>query len=58
MAIGREAIYSAFFAQIEAILLNTAMPTPGPLGYMGRRPVDVAGLQQEQYPAGFFMEAG
>jgi hypothetical protein len=57
MSIGREAIYSAFFAQISAILLSTATP-PGPLQYMGRRPITESSLQQEQYPAGSFLEMG
>lgn len=58
MSIGREAIYSALFAQLESILLSTASPTPGPLQYMDRRPVPESGLQQEEYPAGFLIEAG
>lgn len=57
MAIGREAIWSAFFAQLNAILLSSAMP-PGPFNYSGRRPVTDQGLGAEQYPAFFLMETG
>lgn len=57
MAIGREAIYSAFFAQLEAILMSNANP-PGPFNYSGRRPVPDTQLAQEQYPAFFVLEQG
>lgn len=54
MALGREKIYSAFFAQIYNILL-----APGALFlYGGRRPVTLNGLSPDQYPAFFFMETG
>lgn len=56
--IGRELIYSAFFLQLKNILLSTAVPTPGPLNYMGRRPVPDSQLMPEQYPAGFLIEVG
>jgi hypothetical protein len=52
--IGREAIYSAFFAQLKAALVT---PT-SPFNYAGRRPVPDTDLAEEQYPAFFMMEAG
>lgn len=51
--IGREAIYSAFFAQ-----LSTALLAPGPFNYGGRRPVPDTQLAEEQYPAFFLLEQG
>jgi hypothetical protein len=54
-AIGREAIYSTFFAQLKSILL---VSNGGPFGYMGRRAVALGGLASEQYPAFFFLEIG
>jgi hypothetical protein len=54
VALGREKIYSAFYAQIAALLLAPA----GPFMYGGRRPVPPSGLGQYQYPAFFFMESG
>lgn len=56
--IGREAIYSALFAQLSAVLLVTSTPTPGPFNYGGRRPVTDSGLGAEQYPAFLMMETG
>lgn len=58
MALGREAIYSAMYAQLQAILLMTATPTPGPFQFSARRPVTDSGLGAEQYPAFFFIEQG
>jgi hypothetical protein len=54
VGIGREAIYSTFFGQLQGVLLA---PT-GPFGYMGRRAVSLGGLAPEQYPAFFFLEIG
>lgn len=54
MALGREAIYSALFNQIAAILLQPA----GPFNYAGRRPVSIGTLGAEQYPALVLVEKG
>ena len=51
--LGREAVYSAFFAQLKAALVT---PT-SPFNYAGRRPVPDTDLAEEQYPAFFMMEA-
>lgn len=52
--LGRENIYSAFFAQLKAALVT---PT-SPFNYAGRRLVPDTDLAEEQYPAFFMMEAG
>jgi len=52
--LGREAIYSAFFAQLKTALMA---PT-GPFNYSGRRPVPDSGLSEEQYPAFMMLEQG
>lgn len=52
--IGREAIYSALFAQLSAALLGDG----NPFNYGGRRPVTDTGLAAEQYPAFLMMETG
>ena len=63
----REAIYSAFFTQLQSVLLSAqgaegaGLPTPvtpGPFNYSGRRPVPDTDLAEAQYPAFFMMEAG
>ncbi|HWA79623.1 MAG TPA: hypothetical protein VG848_04855 [Acetobacteraceae bacterium] len=54
MALGREAIYSALFSQISALLLAPA----GPFNYAGRRPVSMSTLAAEQYPAFVLVETG
>jgi len=54
MALGREQIYSALFAQISALLLSPA----GPFQYAGRRPVSIGTLGAEQYPAFVLVEKG
>jgi hypothetical protein len=54
MALGREAIYSAFFTQLSAALLGTGKP----FNYGGRRPVPDSQLAAEQYPAFFMLETG
>jgi hypothetical protein len=54
MALGREAIYSALFSQISALLLAPA----GPFNYAGRRPVPLNTLAPEQYPAFVLVEKG
>jgi hypothetical protein len=65
--IGREAIWSAFFAQLQGILLSangaaqagkTVPSPPGPMNYMGRRPVPDTQMAEEQYPAAFLIEVG
>jgi hypothetical protein len=53
--VGREAIYSAFFTQLNAALLQV---NGGPFNYSGRRPVPDTQLAEEQYPAFFLLEAG
>lgn len=55
--LGRETIYAAFFAQLQAILLSTANP-PGPFNYMARRPIPDGSLGAEQYPALSMIEQG
>jgi hypothetical protein len=52
MALGRELIYSSLFAQIKQLLLYPA----GKFMYIGRRPVPIAKLALEQYPALFLVE--
>lgn len=52
--LGREAIYSALFAQLSAALLGDGKP----FNYGGRRPVTDSGLGDEQYPAFLMMETG
>ena len=52
--IGREAIWSAFFAQLSAALLAPI----GPCNYGGRRPTPDTQLAAEQYPAFFLLEQG
>ena len=54
MALGREAIYSALFSQIGALLVAPA----GPFNYAGRRPVSMSMLAAEQYPAFVLVERG
>ncbi|MDA8051034.1 MAG: hypothetical protein M0002_13710 [Rhodospirillales bacterium] len=54
MPLGREAIYSALFQQISALLLSPA----GPFQYAGRRPVSISTLGAEQYPAFVLVEKG
>lgn len=53
--VGRETIYSAFFTQLNAALLQV---NGGPFNYSGRRPVPDTQLAEEQYPAFFLLEAG
>jgi len=53
--LGREAIYSALFTQLSAVLLAG---TPPPFGYGGRRPVPIGQLAEEQYPAFALIEQG
>lgn len=52
--LGREAIYSALFAQLSAALLGVGKP----FNYGGRRPVTDTALSAEQYPAFLMMETG
>lgn len=54
MALGREAIYSALFAQIGGLLAAPA----GPFNYAGRRPVSMGTIAAEQYPAFVLVEKG
>lgn len=54
MALGREAVYSALFQQISALLLAPA----GAFQYAGRRPVSIGTLGAEQYPAFVLVEKG
>jgi len=58
MALGREAIYSAFFNQIAPLLLKTEQNPGLPFNYGGRRPVPDTQLAEEQYPAFFLLEQG
>lgn len=58
MAIGREAIYSAFFNQLSPILLQSPSNPSGLFFYGGRRPVPDTQLGEEQYPAFFLLEQG
>lgn len=53
--IGREPIYSAFYTQLNAVLLQI---NGGPFNYSGRRPVPDTQLAEEQYPAFFLLEQG
>lgn len=53
-SLGREAIYSAFYAQVSPLLLAPA----GSFNYTGRRPVVPTGLGVCQYPAAYFVAAG
>jgi hypothetical protein len=52
--LGREAIYSAFFSQLQTALMA---PT-GPFNYSGRRPISDAALVGALYPAFIFTETG
>jgi hypothetical protein len=54
MALGREAIYSALFAQLAALLVWPL----GPFNYAGRRPVSMGTIAAEQYPAFVLVEKG
>jgi hypothetical protein len=54
VALGREPIYSALFAQLAALL---AWPL-GPFNYAGRRPVSMGTIAAEQYPAFVLVEKG
>ncbi|MGH7068574.1 MAG: hypothetical protein ACREFO_00985 [Acetobacteraceae bacterium] len=54
MSLGREAVYSAMFTQISALLLAPY----GPFHYAGRRPVSIGTLAAEQYPAFVLVERG
>ncbi len=54
-AIGREAIYAALFAQLNATLLSA---NGGPFNYSSRRYQPLGSLSTSQYPAFFLVERG
>jgi hypothetical protein len=54
MALGREAIYSALFGEICALLVAPG----GPFNYAGRRPISIGSIAAEQYPAFVLIEKG
>lgn len=54
MALGREVIYSALFAQISEQLLAPN----GAFNYAGRRAVSIGAIAAEQYPAFVLVEKG